>query len=67
MMDKLIFKYKDKSGQEDEYNQTVTVSYNVPEGMSIYTLHRLCKKFALTMGYADASVESVFGETQWND
>lgn len=66
-MNELVFSLHDNSGDESELNQTTTVVFNVPEGMHINTLHRLCKSFALALGYTEQTVENCFGETMWED
>lgn len=38
------------------------LNFIVSEDMTIWELHRLCKRFALALGYAEKNVEDVFGE-----
>ena len=66
-MNELTFSLKDNSGRTDELNETISITFSVPEGMSIWILHRYCKQFAAAMGYAEASIEEYFGETCWDD
>ena len=51
------FTYTDENGVCHGMNCTVPSI-----GMTIYTFHDLCRKFALSCGYLEASVNSVFGE-----
>ena len=45
----------------DTYHN-VDLRFSVPTDMTLEELHTLCKRFALACGYAEASVEQVFGE-----
>ena len=38
------------------------LNFIVSEDMTIWELHRLCKRFALALGYAEKNFEDVFGE-----
>ena len=66
-MNELTFSLKDNSDRNDELNETISVTFTVPEGMSIMTLHRYCKQFAAAMGYTEESIEECFGKTCWDD
>lgn len=65
-MNELTFSLKDNSGRVDELNETISVTFTVPDDMSIWTFHRYCKQFAAAMGYAEKSIEKYFGETCWD-
>ena len=38
------------------------LNFFVNKGMTIGELHRLCKRFALALGYSEKNVEDAFGE-----
>lgn len=40
----------------------IYLNFSVHEDMDIYELHRLCKRFALVLGYSEDCVERVFRE-----
>lgn len=65
-MNQLIFAHLDNSGDESDTNQTVFLSKDVPADMDIWTFHRLCKMFALTMTYPETLVDEVFGPDNWS-
>jgi hypothetical protein len=65
-MNQLIFQHIDNSGNITDTNQTIKLEVNVPEDMNIYTLHRMCKSFAVAMTYPESLVDEVFGETNWD-
>lgn len=46
---------------KENYND-IYLSFFVNEEMSIWELHRLCKRFALVLGYAEKTVEEAFGK-----
>lgn len=42
-----------------------TISFTVPaEGTRISTLHAMCRRFALALGYTERSVDEYFGEEE---
>ena len=43
----------------------VDVRFGVSPDISLHQFHRLCKRFALVMGYSESSVEEIFGENRW--
>ena len=43
----------------------IDVRFGVSPDISLHQFHRLCKLFALTMGYPESSVEETFGEDCW--
>lgn len=47
--------------------ESTSVTFTMPEDYTIYTLHRLCKRFAAALGYAESTIEKAFGETVWED
>ena len=47
--------------------ESISLSFDVNEGPSIYKFHRMCKKFAATCGYAEKSIEEAFGETVYEE
>ena len=52
---------------EGSYQQPVTLTFEVPQDMPLTTLHRLCRYFALCLGYTMKSVDEVFGEETYDD
>ena len=51
------FHPENKENHNDFY-----LNFFVSENMTIGELHRLCKRFALTLGYSEKNVEEAFGE-----
>lgn len=47
--------------------ESTSVTFVMPNDYNIYTLHRLCKRFAAALGYADSSIEQAFGETVYEE
>ena len=45
--------------------EDVDVRFGVNPDISLHQFHRLCKRFALAMGYPESSVEEAFGEDCW--
>lgn len=64
-MNQLTFIYNDNSGNETDTNESIMLTKDVPEDMDIWTFHRLCKLFALSMTYPEKVVEEVFGPDNW--
>ena len=51
---------------DESYQQAVNLSFEVDEDMSLNTLHRLCCRFAACLGFTEKSIESVFGEEDYD-
>lgn len=48
--------------------RNIRLSYDVPgDGVTCGELQRMCKAFALALGYAPSSVEECFGEDVYDD
>ena len=47
--------------------ESVTLSFDIDEGPTIYKFHRMCKKFAAACGYMDESIEDAFGESVYTE
>lgn len=45
----------------------VELTFEVPEDLHCAAFHRMCKKFGLVLGYAEASIEKYFGEDSYED
>lgn len=52
--------YPHHEGYED-----IDVRFGVTHDIGLSQFHRLCKRFALAMGYPESSVEEIFGEDCW--
>ena len=62
-MDNYEFVYYDKDGHVTRYEQDVSSDH------TIRTYHKLCKRFAIALGYIPSRVEEYFGEDyeeDWN-
>lgn len=51
---------------EESYQQAVNLSFEVDQDMSLTELHRLCCRFAACLGFAEKSIEEVFGEENYD-
>ena len=51
---------------EDD-GKITTVSFAIPNDVTIYEFHRMCKKFAAACGYAEKSIEEAFGENVYDE
>lgn len=60
-MDKHILVFHEEDGEEK-----VTLKFELTGEYTIYTLHRLCKQYALASGFTQKSVEEAFGETVYD-
>lgn len=47
--------------------ESISLSFEVDEGPSIYKFHHMCKKFAAACGYTEKSIEKAFGETVYEE
>jgi hypothetical protein len=45
--------------------ENVTLRFIVDNDIHIRDFHRLCKRFALAVGYSEGLVDNYFGETVW--
>ncbi len=52
---------------DEENGESTTLTFDVNEGPSSYKFHLMCKKFAAACGYAEKSIEEVFGETVYEE
>lgn len=52
---------------EDPNENSLCLTYSIGPDENIWKIHSLCKRFCLAMGYSEASVERVFGETTMFD
>ncbi len=52
---------------DDSYQQAVSLGFDVDQDMQLETLHRMCRYFALCLGFAESSVDKVFGEESYDD
>jgi len=52
---------------EDSYQQAVSLGFDVDQDMPLEALHRMCRYFALCLGFAESSVDEMFGEESYND
>lgn len=43
----------------------IDLRFGVNPDITLQEFHGLCKRFALAMGFAESSIEEVFGETYW--
>lgn len=62
MRQKFTFKYEGQLVAEDCKLQ---FKYDMDEEVSLVQIHSMCKRFAQAMGFAEASVDKVFGEDHW--
>ena len=59
-----IFKYVNKeSDVPEEFQEDITLVYDLENDPSIRHLHRMCKSFAKALGYSEKNIEEYFGET----
>lgn len=47
---------------DHEYYHDTYVSFSVHDDMSLQEIHRLCKRFVLTLGFNKEAVDNIFGE-----
>lgn len=47
---------------DHEFWSDTYLSFSVHNDMDLGELHRLCKKFALSLGFSEGGVEKYFGE-----
>jgi hypothetical protein len=52
---------------DESYQQAVSLGFDVNQDMSLEALHRMCRYFALCLGFAESSVDEVFGEESYDD
>lgn len=52
---------------EKSYRNYVSLSFEEDQDMSLEALQRMCRAFALCLGYAESSVDRVFGEANYDD
>ena len=51
----------------DGDGESISLTFDVHEGPSIYKFHRMCKKFAAACGYPDKIIEETFGESIYEE
>lgn len=47
---------------DNSYQMPVSLSFEVDQDMNLAMLHRLCRYFALCLGFGMSSIDEVFGE-----
>lgn len=47
--------------------ESISLSFDIEKGPSIYKFHRMCKQFAAACGYTEKSIEEAFGETVYEE
>lgn len=52
---------------ERSYRNAISLSFEEDQDMSLEALQRMCRAFALCLGYAESSVDKVFGEANYDD
>lgn len=52
---------------ENDWEQPIDLTVKLSSDAHISEIHRLCKLFALTLGYDYETVEEYFGETRYID
>ncbi len=50
-----------------EHEHRVSVSFEQPADLHISELHRMCKAFALALGYDYRNIEEYFGKDRWEE
>lgn len=50
------------SDEDKEFYRDVELTFEMPDDAGAAELHYTMKKFALALGYADSTVDSIFGE-----
>lgn len=48
---------------EHIYRHDTNLMFSVDDDMGLEEFHRLCKRFALTLGFSEKGINEVFGET----
>lgn len=48
----------------NEFENDVKMAFKAFPDMHIATFHKLCRRFALAIGYAESSVDEYFGDEQ---
>lgn len=57
----------DKDNPDNKYKHETTIWFDVSDDMHIGELHRLCRAFALVLGYTESTVDEYFGEERYDD
>jgi len=52
------------SDNKEDYNDFY-LNFIVSKDMTVWDLHRFCKRFALALGYSEKNVEEAFGESRY--
>lgn len=52
---------------DEDNGESITLSFDVNDGPSIYKFHRMCKQFAAACGYTEKSIEEAFGATVYEE
>ena len=53
--------------EDDKEVRSFHLSTEVHDGIHLARLHRMCKAFAYSLGFADKSIEEFFGESRYDD
>lgn len=52
---------------EKSYRNAVSLSFEEDQDMGLESLQRMCRAFALCLGYSERNVNEVFGEANYNN
>lgn len=61
-MDRYNFEFYPNDGKE---KGSVQLNFEQPNYLTIYELHKMCKKFAIVLGFSPEVVKEVFGEDKF--
>lgn len=48
-------------GEDNEYEHYTCLTLEAPEGLHAADFHRMCRNFALVLGYAPETIDEYFG------